>query len=86
MSDALTVTDPHNVTPTFVNDVVGSGFLNGVCNITFATALFTPSPEGTIIPDLIISSRLRMDLFCAIALRDALNHLIEANAKGAKAN
>lgn len=74
------ITDPHRVPAVFVNSLVGRGFLNGVVNLTFATALFTPH-EDKVDPDCIITCRLRMDLYCAQQLRDALDGLIRQNTK-----
>lgn len=78
--DRLPVTDPHCVPIVFVNQVVGAGHLNGVVNVTFAAANFTPTKNG-IDPDLVITSRLRMDMFCAEQLYAQLGSLIEKNSK-----
>ena len=86
MTDSLVITDPYTVPITFANDVVGCGFLNGTVNITLAAARFTPTPAGNIDPDLVIVSRLRMDLYCATQLRDSLNKIIESNTKALKVN
>lgn len=79
----LRITDPDNVPVTFISDVGGVGFLNGVINVTFVTARWTPDTTGPepVRPDLIISSRLRMDLFAAQQLRDHLTKVIEQNTK-----
>ena len=79
--DSLPVTDPYRTPTTFVNQVVGSGHLNGVVNITFATAQFTPNADGKVDPDLVISARLRMDLFCAQQLYEQLGKIIEQTLK-----
>ena len=71
------ITDPFHVNTTFVNDVVASGSLNGVVNLTFATALFSPGEDNKVDPDLVISSRLRMDLYCAQNLYAALGKILE---------
>ncbi len=75
--------------PTFVNNLVINGFLNGVVNLSFSAARWYPvadsDPEkrgqmkvaGTDVIDV----DLRMDLFCAQQLRDALNKIIEDNTK-----
>lgn len=86
---ALPVTDPHRVPSVFVNELAGSGSLNGVVNLTFATAMFTPMSDGTVDPDLVITSRLRMDLYCAQQLLVTLTQIVEQNTKmpeGTKAN
>ena len=74
-------TDPHNIAVTFVNQLVGSGHMNGVANFTFATAQWTPRDDGSIDPDMVISSRLRMDLGCVTQLRDACDVILQANLK-----
>lgn len=60
---------------TFVNTVLGRGVLNGVVNLTFGTLLFTPENDR-IEPDMVVSSRLRMDELCARRLFEALAELI----------
>lgn len=84
-NDPLPVTDPHRVPIVFVNQVVGAGHLNGVINITFAAALFTPTKNG-IEPDLVITSRLRMDMFCAEQLYAQLGQIIAKNSKNETVN
>lgn len=73
----LPITDPYRTPATFVNQVVNSGHLNGVVNLTFATALFTPNEAG-IDPDLMITSRLRMDLACAQQLWMCLGKILDS--------
>lgn len=73
---AIEITDPNNVPVTFVNQVIGSGHLNSVINITLGTARFSPK-SGEIDVDMIVSSRLRMDLVCAQQLYDNLGELIK---------
>lgn len=85
-TDSLTISDPDNVPVQFVNQVVGSGHLNGVLNITLATARFTPNNSAKVDIDLVIASRLRMDLFCATQLRDVLNGIIEQTKAPAVTN
>jgi hypothetical protein len=83
MSEENTVklTDPNHVPVIFVNDVTGIGFLNGVINLTLSTALFTPQ-GSQVETDLVVASRLRMDLFCAQQLHGLLGKIIEENTKG----
>lgn len=84
MSDddkTLPITDPYRTPTTFVNQVVGAGHLNSVVNITFATANFTPNNDGKVDPDLVISARLRMDLFCAQDLYDQLGRILQQTLK-----
>ena len=76
---SINVTDPHHVQPVFVNDLVGSGQINGVVNLTFATAMFTPTQDGKIDPDIVITARLRMDFYCVQQVHAALGRLIEQN-------
>lgn len=78
--DAVQITDPYQVPVTFCNQVVGSGVLNGVCNLTMAVARFTPN-EGKVAPDLVIASRLRLDLFCAQQLHAELGRILAQNVK-----
>ena len=78
MSD---IVDPNLVPVTFVNELVVSGAHNGVVNLTFAVARFSPDEDGKVHPDLAITSRLRMDLYLATVLRDRLSAIIEANTK-----
>ena len=77
MPDSIKTTDPLHIQPVFVNQVVGTGNLNQVVNITFGTALFTPRQDGGDIDvDMVVSARLRMDVACATQLRDSLNALL----------
>lgn len=67
-----------NVGVTFVNVVMGRGVLNGVVNVQFGSYQFTPSEDGKFVePDLVLSSRLRMDRVCAQQLHEALGSLLE---------
>lgn len=86
MTDVLTITDPYNVPITFCNDVVASGHLNGTVNLTLAAARFSPTTQGKIDPDLVIASRLRMDLYCAASLHAALGRILESSTKESKSN
>jgi len=83
-SKPLTITDDITVPVTFVNQLVNSGFLNGVVNLCFAVARFVPGEDGEIEPDLTIVSNLRMDLYAAQQLRDRLTAILEANMKPQK--
>ncbi len=85
VEDTLPVTDPHRVPIIWVNQVVGAGHLNGVINVTFAAAMFTPTKNG-IEPDLVITSRLRMDMFCAEQLYAQLGEIIAKNSKSETVN
>lgn len=80
-SEALPITDPYKVPVTFVNQLAGSGHLNGIVNLTLATAQFTPGEDDVVNADLVIMSRLRMDIVCATSLRDTLTRLIDMMIK-----
>jgi hypothetical protein len=77
------IPDPHLVPVIFVNALAGSGHCQGVANFTFVTARFTPNDDHTVDNDMIIASRLRMDLSCVQQLRDACNTILEQNLKPA---
>lgn len=77
----IKISDPHNVPVTFIGDVGGVGFLNGVINITYVTPRFTPS-ANRVDNDLVVSGRHRLDLYCAQRLYEMLGEIIEANTKG----
>jgi hypothetical protein len=74
------LTDPYQIQVGFHNQVVGVGFMNGNVNITLAVARFTPQ-DGKVVPDLVISARLRMDLFCMQQLHDELGRILAQNVK-----
>ena len=76
--DIMKITDPNNEPVVFVNELVGRGHLNGVINLTFATARFTPT-AGEIAPDLVITARLRMDMACLRQTYMVLGELISMN-------
>lgn len=81
----LKITDPHNVPVTFVSQVLGQGHANGVVNLTLGVARWTPDglpvekdEEGAKVEiDMVIASRLRMDLSCAKQLRDSLDSILK---------
>lgn len=79
------ITDPNRVVPVFVNAVIGSGTLNGVHNISFATALFSVKGEE-IDPDLVVSCRLRMDSTCLAALYEQIGHMLHPPTSSEKPN
>lgn len=80
----LKITDPDNVPIAFVNEVGNVGFLNGIINVTLTAARFTPD-GAQIAPDIVVASRLRMDLKCAQQLHDLIGSIIEANTTAPKA-
>lgn len=70
----------------FVNTLAVSGFNNGVVNLAFTTASFVPREDGdkvVVAVEGFVSANLRMDLFCAQQLRDALDKIIAQNTKPA---
>lgn len=83
-NDFITVTDPHDCPVVFAGALVASGHLNGVVNLTFATPRFTPDAKGGIDNDFIVASRLRMDIVCAMQLRDQIDRIIKQVEAGAK--
>lgn len=76
----ITFSDPWNAPVTFVNTVINQGHFNAVVNVTLGTYNFTPV-SGKVEPDLVITSRLRMDLACAKQLRDALDAILTQATK-----
>lgn len=71
------VPDPNNVPVVYSNLFAGGGTVNGVVNLTLCVSRFTPSFDSHPDNDVIIASRLRIDLETAVALRDFLNAQIE---------
>lgn len=69
--------DPNRVPVVFVNELIGAGFLNGVVNLTFATAQFTPLTDGSVEVDPVVSSRLRMDLVVAQHVHEQLGRILK---------
>ena len=65
-----------NVGITYVNAVLGRGTLNGVVNIQLGALQFDTTSEGTVSGDLSVCCRLRMDLHCAVQIRNSLNDLL----------
>lgn len=71
-------------TPILVNSVAVNGFLNGICNFAFSALQWYPETvddETKVRTMEKIVVDLRMDLFCAQQLRDALDRIIEANTR-----
>lgn len=71
------VSDPNNAQVIYVTQVLGQGHLNGVINLTFGVARFTPDTEDKVEIDMAIAARLRMDLVCAMQLRDSLDAILK---------
>lgn len=72
----VSISDPDNVHVVFVNQVVAAGHLNSIVNMTLGVARFSPTPDGAIDTDMIVASRLRMDMACAMQMRDQLDRII----------
>lgn len=73
-----------NVPVIFVNSLAVRGFLNGVVNISFSTAQFLPETvdgETKVGSQEVITANLRMDLFCAQQVYEALGKLLQENTK-----
>jgi hypothetical protein len=69
---------------TFVNTVEVNGVLNGVVNLAFGTCQFLPETkegETIVAPAVEITANLRMDLYCAKQLHDALGRILAENTK-----
>lgn len=75
MSEPKTTMD--SVGATFVNVVTNQGMYDGVFNINFATALFTPVGDDKIDTELVISCRLRMGKECLLQLKASVDALID---------
>lgn len=75
-TEPLRITDPDNVPITFAHLLVAAGICNGIVNLTLAAARFTPTDAGMIDNDVIVASRLRLDLACAVHLRAELDRII----------
>jgi hypothetical protein len=73
----VTVPDPDRCPVTFVNHVIAAGHLNGVVNVTFSVALFSPNEQGTVDADMKVASRLRMDMGCAHQLHEQLGRILD---------
>lgn len=67
-----------NVGITFANVVISRGILDHVVNVTLGAFQFTPTNEGKIDNDLVVTSRLRLSKGCAKQLRDCLDDLLTA--------
>jgi len=65
-----------NVGFTFANIVIGSGAYHGIVNVTLGALPFNPTDDGTVSTEIVITSRLRMDVACAERLRDELDSLL----------
>lgn len=71
---------------TYVTGLGTWGFLNGVINVSFTTTRWfaeydTEKEAMVVVPVLEVSADLRLDLFAAQQLHEALGVLIEQNTK-----
>lgn len=83
------VPDPNSVPVVFANLFAGGGTINGVINFTLCTSRFTPSFDGPTDNDIIVASRIRLDVQAATMLRDFLSaqiNLLTAPADKSQAN
>ena len=70
----------------FVNAVEQTGFANGIFNVSFSTARFTPTLDrdtGKEVSSVnpYISANLRMDLFCVQQLHGILTEVLAKQTK-----
>lgn len=79
MSDPKITMDTVGVT--LVNTVTNQGVADGVFNINFATALFTPVANDKIETELVISCRLRMGPQCLMQLKQSVDFLVDTYLK-----
>ena len=64
----------------FVNSLAVRGFLNGNINLAFNTAQFLPETvdgETKVTSQDVITANLRMDLYCAQQVYEALGKIIQ---------
>jgi hypothetical protein len=71
----------------FVNAIEQAGFSNGIYNVSFSTARFTPNTDAVGTKQLAmnpyISANLRMDLYVVQQLFDSLKGVLEQQTKPA---
>lgn len=65
---------------TFVNALEVNGHVNGVVNLLFSVATFTPIGDKVDVGKELVLD-LRFDLFCAQAVHDALAKILAENTK-----
>lgn len=65
----------------FVNTLEVHGTLNGVVNLLFSTARFVPAEGDKVVVQKSDTIDLRLDLFCAQAVHDALGKILADNTK-----
>jgi hypothetical protein len=70
----------------FVNSLAVRGFGNGIVNLAFSTALFLPDMvdgKVQVTSQEVITANLRMDLYCAQQVYEALGKIIQEQTKPA---
>lgn len=77
---------PKEVDVTYVTGLGTWGFLNGVINVSLTTTRWLPeydeeNEKTVVVPSVDICADLRLDLYAAQQLHEALGVLIEANTK-----
>lgn len=68
----------------FVNSLAVRGFLNGVINLAFNSAQFLPETidgETKVTSQDVITANLRMDLYCAQQVYEALGKILQEQTK-----
>lgn len=73
----------------FVNSLAVRGFLNGLVNLAFQTAQFLPEVidgETKVTSQDVITANLRMDLYCAQQVYEALGKIIQDQTTPIKKN
>jgi len=71
----------------FVNSLAVRGFANGVINLALSTAQFLPETidgKTQVSAQEVITANLRMDLFCAQQVYEALGKIIQEQTVPAK--
>jgi len=72
---------------TFVNTLAVRGFQNGIINLAFASAQFLPETidgKTQVSAQEVITANLRMDLYCAQQVYEALGKIIAEQTSPAK--
>jgi hypothetical protein len=72
----VVIPDPDNVGITFANQVIAAGHHNGVVNMSFAVARFSPNAQGVVDPDFKVAARLRFDVAVAMQMHEHLTRIL----------
>lgn len=74
----------------FVNSLAVRGFLNGIVNLALQTSKFLPETfengEVKVTSQEVITANLRMDLYCAQQVYEALGKIIQEQTTPIKKN